>query len=137
MLFCSVDLIYFVLLCYFCIMVFPIGFFFGSFGLTSWLSLTPETATRKISFTALVPLLRYRPRDIQRGYQPALCRSQPINNGTWTSLFSALLFTHLAIPWRYADWILAAWRCPETGYFLLTATHGVTSILTRLGCCQQ
>jgi hypothetical protein len=28
-----------------------------------------------------------------------------------------LLFTHPVIPWRYANWILAAWLCPETGIF--------------------
>lgn len=63
-------------------------------------------------YTALVPLLRHR--DLQRGCQPVLCRSRPLNNGT----FSALLFTHPAAHWRYADWILAAWLCPETGIFV-------------------
>lgn len=114
----SVDVTYCVLLCFALSVLWcsKLAFPLAPSALLLGFPLTPWTRpTHKISFTALVPLLRHR--DFQRGCQPALCRSQPINNGTWTSPFSALLFTHPAISWRYADWILAAWLCPETGIF--------------------
>lgn len=118
-------------------MVFLAGFSFDSFGLTPWLFFFSDPGHGHTQYYLYGSGSTSPPPGFSAGMSTGPLPLSALKQWNLDQSFLRFAFYPPGYSLALCRLNISCMAVSGDRYFLLTATHGVTSILTRLGCCQQ